>query len=276
MQAVMGYKAYKGLQKVANPEKIANQTSGLTKDDITNEDGAVYILPDGGTLANIPPGVISEQVVGFGNSKIVNMQSISGMTEVTQGKLPSPNAAAITVERTQQMAIGRVRLKDRQNTYYSIKRMGHITASNILQFWTNEKTLKLEDQGGDVSAIVYNPLEMDDLDFDVGIAPGSMAGVDKDSFNNLLTNYLNTGHLQFDEYLQFVDIPKAPKILEVVKARLDIQAQMQEIQNQNLKLKGQFAPDLLTPEEQQAFAQMQQAEMMQQLTEANLGQSGQV
>jgi len=277
MQTVMTYKAYKGLQRVANPEKQVDIETGLTEDDITNEDGALYFKPQGTSIQNIPPGVISEQVVRFAPERMLKMRELSGVNEVTEGKTPHPNAAATTVERTQNQAIGRIRLIDRQNTYYSLGRLGHLTACNIIQFWTDEKYLGVDEQSKE--EIIFNPLEMSDLEFDVGIASGSMAGVDKQAYNSLLYAQLGAGFITYEEYLQLAEMPRKEKILEMVGARNEqnaaleqVQSQMQQMQIENLKLKAQINPELLSPEERKMLEEILREEEIQKLTGVNQDQ----
>lgn len=233
MNAIMTYKEYKGLQKVANPEKHVDKETGLKPEDITNEDGAIYVLPQGTEIRNIQPGQISPQVSMFAQNRVDVMRVISGVNEATQGELPGPQTAAITVERIQQQAIGRIRLKQRGNEYYSMKRLGKIVASLILQHWTDEKVLKLQDEGGENYQVIFNPLDMKDLDYEIKPVPGSMAGVDKNSFNALLTQFLGAGHLTFEQYLQVAEIPRKDKILEMVSTERQKQELIAQLQQEN-------------------------------------------
>jgi hypothetical protein len=253
MKAVMQFKEYKGLQKVANPSVKVGEGTGLTENDITNEDGAVYVIPDDAfnLLDHMQPGNTNPQVTGFQNDRVDNMKSISGMVEVTQGKMPSPNAAAITVEKTQQQAIGRIRLKDRQNQHYSMRRLGKLTAACIIQYWTSEKVLKLEKEGDQMVPFIYNPLEMQDLEYEVDISPGSMAGVDKDAYNQFLFNLMAGGQINLEQFSAMAEdtLPKMDKLTELVSQDQQIQEHLQELQMQNLMLRAQFQPQSLSEDE---------------------------
>jgi len=260
MQAVMSYKEYKGLQKVANPSLAIFKDSGLTKDDVTNEDGGVYEIKDGSKPpVHIQPGVVSEQVSRFNANRSQKMQDISGINEATQGKMPTPQTAAMTVEKVQNQAIGRIRLKDRLNDHYSMKRLGRLIASNIIQFWTTEKVLRLENKDGSHEAVIFNPLDMQDLDFEIDIAPGSMAGVDKDSYNAMLMGFLQSQHITFDQFLEVADIPKAEKLRELTSTEQQKAEAMEALQMELLQMKGQFTPEALSEEEVEI---LEQSEMM--------------
>lgn len=271
MHAVMQYKEYKGLQRVANPSIKVYMESGLTKDEVTNEDGGVYEIPEGSRgFDHVDPGSISPQIGQFNGERKQAMTDISGINEVTQGKTPSPNASGVTVKRTQQQAIGRIRLKDRQNQKYSIKRLGKLDAALIIQYWTDEKILELED--GDGEQIIYNPLEIQDLEYEIEIAEGSMAGIDKESYNALLSQFLAAGHMTFPEFLEVAEIPRKEKIIEMVSKRSDIEGQLQQTQQELIKLKGNVNPQLLSPEEMAMFEEMQRQELLEQQQGAANGQ----
>lgn len=256
MQAVMSYKEYKGLQRVANPGKAIFKESGITKDDITNEDGAVYEVGDASQIpVNITPGQVSEQVGRFSDKRSIKMQSISGVTEATQGKLPSGQISGVTVERVQTQAVGRVRLKERLNDYYSMKRLGRIIAANVLQYWTTERSLRLENKNGQFESIVFNPMEMQDLEYEIEIAPGSMAGVDKNSFNAMLASFLAAGHITFDNFLETAEIQKTDKLRELVSTEREKAEQLQQLQMKNIELRVQLQDPTLTEEEIELFEQ---------------------
>lgn len=263
MHATMTYKEYKGLKRVANPRIIVDEETGLTEDEITNDDGAIYIIPQGTNIRDDAPGQVSPQLNQFAIGRQQNIQDISGMNEATEGKMPSPDASGVSIERTQQQAIGRVRLKDRQNQLYSTKRLGKLVAQLIIQYWTEEKTFAL-DSGDNYEEYLYSPLEMEALEYEVEAAPGSMAGVDKSSYNYMLSTFLSQGHITFDQFLQVAEIPKKEKLRELIDQQEQLQQQLQALQQENIKLKAQASPELLTDEEKAMWEEMVRQESLQQ------------
>jgi hypothetical protein len=278
MQAVMGYKEYKGLQKVSNPEKEVNLESGLTKDDVTNEDGAVYETKIGTswTVRNLPTGQVSEQGRRFQEDRKQMMDNISGMTDPTRGELPDGRLSEVTVTKTQNQALGRIRLKDRQNQYYSLRRLSKLVASDIIQHWTTEKVLELEGEGENVMQIIFNPLEVQDLDYDIKATTGNMSGIDKDAFNAFASQLLNAQKITFNQFAEIIDMPKAEKLREFAQQNdqigaetQQINAELQKVQIENLKLKAQISTDLLSPEELKILEEVDRAEANDELTGVN-------
>lgn len=273
MQAVMSYKVYKGLQKVANPAKLVDIETGLKPKDITNEDGAIYMVPQGTSIRNIAPGEISPQVERFASERAMKMKNISGISAASDGKIPHRNASGFLVDKLEQQALGRVRLKDRNDQYYSTRRLCKIVISNILQYWTGEKKIRLSNGlGKTLESAVYNPLEMQDIEYEITISPGSMAGVDKDAFNSMLLKLVEFGALDMQSMLTVAEIPMKDKLLGLVEQKINIEQQMQEMQSQieqaqmeNIKLKAQISLELLNPEELKIYQEIQRQEQLEEL-----------
>jgi hypothetical protein len=273
MQATLQYKEFKGLQRVANPAVIVDEETGLEASDITNEDGSVYVIPQGTNIRDKSPGQVSSQIAGFNDDRKNAIKDISGVNEATQGTPPTPGASGIAIEKTQQQAIGRIRLKDRQNQGYSIKRLGKLIGSNIIQYWSYEKTLAIEGEDDSLEALVYNPLEMTDLMYEVDVAPGSMAGVDKQSFNYLLSSFMDKGNMSFDQFLQVAEIPRASKIRKIVGESEQINGQLEQLRNENIMLKAANNIEMLNPEEMQVYEElMRQKALEEAQTGATNGQ----
>lgn len=251
MSAVMAYKEYKGLQRIANPQVALDKGSGITKDDYSNEDGAIYEISEGSRPPqHIQPGNVSPQISQFTRDRSEKIRDISGITEATEGKMPHPNAAAATVERVQTQSVGRIRLKERNSEHYSMKLLGKMIASNILQFWTSEKVVKLEKEGADLRQVIFNPLDMQDLKYEIDISQGSMAGIDKNAYNAMLMGFLAQGLITLPQFLEVAEIPKSGKLKDIVSTAEQEAQQMQALQLENAQLKAQFMPDQLTEEDQ--------------------------
>lgn len=257
MYAVMQYKEYKGSQRVLNPRVIIDRESGLTAEDITNEDGEILVLPQGTNVRQDPAGQISPQLGQFMDRRKDSIFSISGINEATQGSMPNPQASGVTVQRLQQQAIGRIRLKDRQLQYYSIKRMGELLASLIIQYWDNDKILDLENDG-DFRQVIFSPIELEDLEFNMEISQGSMSGIDKEMFEAKMLQFLQMQQITFKEYLEVSEMPRAEKLKALIEERENKDAQIEELAQENLILKAQFTPEQLTPEEQEQVQQLSQ------------------
>jgi hypothetical protein len=280
LKAIIDYKEYKGLVRVANPNVFIDEETGLTEDDYSNEDGGVYVIPQGTSIRQADAGMVSPQLGQFSMDRKKAIHDISGINEVTQGKTPSPNAAAETVERTQNQAIGRIRLKDRQYQYYSIRRVAFLTSSEILQNWTEEKTIAVNNGAGQIDQYIFNPLDMQDLVYEVELESSSMAGIDKEAHTASLRQDVLNGFITYDQFLDLANIPRKEKIITARQETNEIQQQIQEkdaqiqeiaaqlesVQIENIRIKGEADIELLSNEEKQIFEQLKRDENIQAIS----------
>jgi len=250
MQVVMAYKEYKGLQLTANPQIIYDNETNLTDKDITNEDGAKYKIPQGSNIRYMEMGQVSEQVVRFKNERAIVMQDIAGARDLSDSSVFRGQLSEATVERLQIQSVGRQRLKQRQNQFYSLARMGKITAGNIMQFWSTEKTIGVDNSQGFDAAIIFTPVEMQDLEFDIKIDQGSAAGTDKNSYNALLFNLLKLGQINVSQFFKLAsDLPKSNEAVEMIGIDQQKDQAIQQLQEELVFMKARFDPNSLTEDE---------------------------
>lgn len=293
----MDWYEYEGLKVATNPGWVADHGAFNSKEEasnaLTNEPGIVIVKQKGHEVSRLQPGQISPQLTERKTLDENAMEQISGMNEATQGQLPSSGASGVTVQKLQTQAIGRIRLKDRYLQHYSIRRLGIITASLIINHWTTEKRLRLRSDNSNTEEFIFNPIEMQDLEYTVDIADGSMAGIDKDALNNLWLQFFQAsgGAMTFEDLLMVADVPKKEIILTRLKERNEQEAKIQEVASQlealqmeNAKLKGLVSSGALLPDEKKVFdmaakqallnelSQQEQAQQLQDNPGVNNGQ----
>lgn len=263
---------YENLKVNSNTGWIADDESGVDADKLTNAPGLVIIKKRGTEIRRQEPGQVSPQLERRKDTDEMAMEDISGINEATQGNVQSGASSGIAIQKLQAQAIGRIRLKDRYLQHYSIKRLGIITSQLILNHWTEEKTLRLRGDNGDIEEVVFNPLTMHDMGYTVEISPGSMAGIDKDALNNFFMTLLDKQHITYEEFLLVADFPKKEMLLTKLKERMekeqsaqDLEAQLQELQAQNIQLKGLVNPNLVEGDEKKVFDMASKQALLNQL-----------
>lgn len=264
----MDYKEYKGLKRVANPGWLADHESGVTPEKLTNDDGIVVIKAKGTEVRRLEAGQISNQLPARRESDKFDMEDISGIKEVTQGG-GNPNLSGIAIQNMQTQAVGRIRLKDRYLQHYSMKRLAKLTAKLIMNNWSTEKRLRLASDSSSVEELIFDPLKMADLSYSVEIAPGSMAGIDKDSLNAFMLSLFDRKIIDAKGLLSVTDFPKREILLkqidelnEIGVQQQEIEAQMQQLQAENIRLKAMVDPRLLAKEEMKVAEELQRNEVM--------------
>lgn len=274
----MDFRELEGLRLVSNPGWIGDHDAEVDAEKLTNAPGIVVLKKRGTELKRLEAGQISPQLEIRKQADQQFMEGVSGQNEVTMnGEMPTANVSGVTVTKLQTQAVGRIRLKNRTIEYYSMKRLAELTASLIINNWTEEKVLRFRGDNAQIEEVVYNPLEVENLDYTVEMSPGSMAGIDKDAVNAFYMALLQMGQITIDEFLMVAEIPKKDMVIaslekrnqqaqqieqlnsQIQEAQMQYEQQIALLQEQNIKLKGALDlgrsanVDLLNSDERKVF-----------------------
>lgn len=267
------HREFENLKVSSNTGWISDKEADL-KDKLTNAPGLHIEKKKGTEVRRLEGVVVSPQLNNRKVSDRIDMGEISGLNEATQGDMPSAGASGAAIQKLQTQAIGRIRLKDRVLQHFSMRRLALITASLIINHWSTEKRLRLRSDNTNIQEFIFDPMKMQDLEYTIDISPGSMAGIDKDALNAFFKGLLDGQHIPFEDFLLVADFPKKEVLLKKLQERnaqaqeLEaVQAQMQELQRQNIVIKGKMSPELLSSEEGQVFEEMARQELLAQATQ---------
>lgn len=269
----MDWFEYEGLQVSTNPGWIFDTDAGI-EGQLSNAPGIEIKKKRGTEVRRLEPGAVSPQLEQRKVGDETAMEDISGMNEATQGNIVTGAASGVAIQKLQTQAIGRIRLKDRYLQHYSIRRLGIITASLVINNWTSEKRFRLRSDNTNVEEVIFNPLSMQDLGYTVEVLAGSMAGIDKDALNAFYMQLYgqSQGGMTFEDLLMVIDIPKKELLLAKFKERQtqaqeleQLQAQLEELQTQNAQLKGLVNPNLVEGDEKKVFDMASKQALINQL-----------
>lgn len=273
----MDFREFEGLKVCSNPGWIGDHEAEVSANTLTNKPGIVVLKKRGTEIRRLEPGAVSPQLEQRKQLDQRAMEEISGVNEASQGNLPS-SASGVAIRQLQLQSVGRIRLKDRYLQNYSIRRTAIIIASLIIKYWSQEKRLRLRSDSTNIEEFLFNPIEVQDLEYTVDIAQGSMAGIDKDALNGFFLNLLGGGHITFEDFLQVADFPKKDLLLKKVSERNDMAAQFQELQAQlekinqdNIVLRGSRSSELLLPEEKKVFDQLKTQALVEKMVASEAG-----
>lgn len=261
--------------KVSSNTGWISDVEAEVKGKLHNEPG-IHVEKKRGTDVRRLEGVtVSPQLANRRRSDQIDMGEISGLNEATQGDMPSAGASGAAIQKLQTQAIGRIRLKDRVIQHFSMRRLGLLTASLIIKYWTNEKKLRLRNNTTDIEEFTFNPMDMADLEYSVEISPGSMAGIDKDALNGFYKLLLDGQHITFEEFLLVADFPKKEILLKKLQeknqqaqAQQESDLKIQDLQTTLIKLKGRLLPETLSSEEKKIFDEMARQEILERALNA--------
>jgi hypothetical protein len=230
----MDHAELSGLLLSTNPGWICDTDSGIDPDSITNKVGMVLVPKAGSRCERINPGVISNQLSVRKDSDREIIQSISGIRDQVNGEGPKNVIAGFAQEKLRQQAIGRIRLKTRFLELHSMLRLGKLTASRIVKYWSQERILRLRDNDGNLKTIKFDPEKLIDLNYEIDIVPSTMAGIDKSSIYSAMAEQVQLGVLPAKTYIKSIDIPNKSMILKDLE-------QNDLLANENAQLKQMLA-----------------------------------
>lgn len=252
----MEEKEMKGLKLVANPGWIIDKQSGVDQDTLTDEDGIVVVKEQNTEARRLEAGQVNPQLNNRTTKEYEFAQRIEGVGETVLGEAPNHVMSGVSLRRLQQQSLGRIRLKSKM-IESAIYRRDMLLVSRIIKYWSTERKLRVNNGNGKYKYIKFDPKLIRDFKYDLVLAPGTMAGMDNEMIYETYKELLIAGAIDMKTFLEITNLPKKQVILDKLDEADQTAAQMEQLQQENLMLKAQFAPESLTPEEVQLVQQMQ-------------------
>ena len=228
----MDWAEYANLRVVSNSGWVVDQNSGVDADTLTNKEGIVVEKVQGTEARRLEPGQVSPQLGHRKKDEVEMAQFVSGVNEVTQGQSPDNVTAFRAVRAIKEQAIGRIRLKTKYAEKYSMPRQAKMVASNIQQFWSTDRLLKVYDNNGKMSHIRYDPDLVKQLKYEIKIVPGTTSGMDKESVFTLFSNLAQQGVIPAKTFMRVIDIPHKDSVMEDLEQNDEKDAMLQQQQAQ--------------------------------------------
>lgn len=235
----MDHAELKSLLISSNPWWEIDADSGIKPQDISNREGLVLVKKPGSVVRRGEPGQTSPQLSMRKAADQQAMEIISGINEASQGRRPGGVTAAKAIERLQQQTNGRIRLKATMLALYSLPRLGRLVASRNAKYWTTERFMRVSDSStGEVKLVKWDPERIKDIEYDVRVVPGSLAGTDKEAQAEVMAAYVEKGWIPPKVYFQVVDVPNKRKVLEALEENDQQKALMEQLAAENEQLKA--------------------------------------
>lgn len=234
----MDYKELQGLRLNANSGWIVDASAGVNPGSLTNEEGLVVVKDGPGDVQRIPPGQVSPQFQVRKQTDQQSIEAVSGVSEISQGRTPDGITAARAVKLVREQAVGRMRLKSRSIEEHSMLRLGKVTANMVAKHYTTRRKLQIYDANNMIKHIEFDPDQLNDFFYSVRVAPGTSAGIDKESMTQLMLQLTQLGVIQPKDFVEGTDLPKKGFILEKMEESDQVQAALQQLQGENEELKA--------------------------------------
>src|SRR5690606_3554371 len=116
---------------------------------------AVYTIQNPrARFERVPPQPLPQHYLELYLQLQRNMETITGIHDVTQGRRPTGITAATAISLLQEAGQARIRDKAR-NLEDAIRRMGELIISRILQFYTPDRIIRIRGPEGDVQFVTF-------------------------------------------------------------------------------------------------------------------------
>jgi len=174
----------------ANPIWVVDHQSGVDIDNLTNRPGLVVEKNRGTEVRRDAPPPLPSYVFQSIEHTEGNMDAISGVHDVTQGRRPTGVTAASSILELQEAAQTRIRLKVR---YFeaSLRELSKMLISRVQQFYNDDRLIRLVSREYQPIILTFNSdMELTDeqsrskktpykQNFEIKIATGSTLPVSK-------------------------------------------------------------------------------------------------
>ena len=238
----LGWFELQGLALNSNAPWVVDEEAQVDADTITNDPGLIIKKRKDGEIARLQPGAVSPQLAQKQQSNEIEMESIAGLPEASQGKAPAGYTAARAVIALQQAGNGRTNLKANNYQEYTLPRLARLCLSRIIKYWNAERLLRIYDDNGKIQFIKFDPSEIQNFEYDIKVVQGSSLGYDKGQLFDLMSSLVDSGKVPARVLFQVSDIPYRSKILEELEVEDQKNIAIQQLQEQILQLQALLQP----------------------------------
>ena len=202
---------------MTNTVWVKSEDAGIAADKITNEEGAVYTIKNPrARFERVPPQPLPQHYFTLYQQLQRNMETITGIHDITQGRRPVGITAATAISLLQEASQARIRDKAK-NMEDAIRHLGTLMLSRIVQFYTPERVFRLrgEDgqyffQGFDAQTLVAG--------LDMVVEAGSSLQMNEQQRYQMAIELFQAGGIDIEGLLEASGFPGRDEIIKRMRA----------------------------------------------------------
>ena len=203
---------------VIDEASLNGQDPGDIADDYRRVGGVIVLkLKDGAK----PPFELGRGVANLGINDMIQLQlklvqDISGVHPALQGQQAQAGTpASRVIAEAQNSSINLKPVLESFNTFR--KDRNEKVLKTIQQFYREQRWLAISGSSYSDTARLYDPEEVRDVEFDLVIAQSADSPVYRNVIDEALKEFLMSGLINFETYLQNTSLPYADTLLETVR-----------------------------------------------------------
>jgi len=198
---------------MTNTVWVKSADAGISADKITNEEGAVYTIQNPrARFERLPPSPLPQHYFELYLQLQRNMETITGIHDVTQGRRPVGITAATAISLLQEAGQARIRDKAR-NLEDTIRRMGELMISRIVQFYTKDRVVRLRGPDDQLQFVSFDPA-MVDVGFDFIVEAGSSLQMNEQQRFQMAIELFRAGGIDIIGLLEATNFPGRDEIIQ--------------------------------------------------------------
>lgn len=202
----------------ANMPWVIDKNSGIGKGQLTNRPGLIIRKNPGSEVGRQTPPQMPQYVRESIEILKNDIEMISGIHDVTQGKKPGSVSAASAIIALQEAGEARVRLKVKMMEY-ALMELGNMWYNRIRQYWLTTREVKRTDKNNKIDFIEINPEDLKE-EQDFIIEAGSTMPVNKNAMLDLMIRLSQTTAedglpmVDRETVLAYTNVPDKKKIVD--------------------------------------------------------------
>lgn len=238
----LGWFELQGLAINSNQTWLVDEEAQVDADTITNDPGLIIKKRKDGNVVRLPPGQVSDQLAIKQNVNVREMEGMAGLPEASQGEAPAGFTAARAVIALQQAGNGRSNLKSQNYKEYTLPRLAKLVLSRIIKYWNTDRLLQIYDDNGKIQFIKFEPIDVENFEYDIKVVQGSSLGYDKGQLFDFMSSLVESGKIPPRVLFQVSDVPYRSRILEELEKEDQKNLAIQQLQEQILQYQALLQP----------------------------------
>lgn len=257
----------------ANMPWLIDKNSGIGKGQLTNRPGLIIRKNPGSEVKRLQPPAMPNYVGDMVQTLKGDIEIISGIHDVTQGRKPGSISAASAIIALQEAAQARIRLKTKIMEQ-TLSDLGQMWYNRIRQFWLTNRYVRFENPVGEIEAKEVSPSEIE-ADVDFVIVAGSTMPQNKSAMLDYMIRLAQTQAedgmpmVDRESVLQYTNIPDKKKILQRFNELNQIHKAEEEVAQQDAMMMEQ---EIQQTPQQPAQAQVPQSQQGQAIPDEMINQ----
>lgn len=257
----------------ANMPWLIDKNSGIGKGQLTNRPGLIIRKNPGSEVKRLQPPAMPNYVGDMVQTLKGDIEIISGIHDVTQGRKPGSISAASAIIALQEAAQARVRLKVKIMEQ-TLSDLGQMWYNRIRQFWLTNRYVRFENPVGEIEAREISPSEIE-ADVDFVIVAGSTMPQNKSAMLDYMIRLAQTQAedgmpmVDRESVLQYTNIPDKKKILQRFNELNQIKKAEEEVAQQDAMMMEQ---EIQQTPQQPTQAQVPQSQQGQAISDEMINQ----